>query len=454
MRIPLRPKLQAFLALGVLVSSVAAPAGAVAKQTLPRLQIEVTPLEFAARIKYQVHLPAQDVTAQRCSVEGPAGSQAMACDTSPDRGSGRTLTKYSVMLPTTVAGAYAVRIEVDVRGGSTLVEEASWTAAPGPAVRFDVTGLEYQELACHIGPDCDAWPPPDFPRQVARVTALDRHGNVATGYAGTVSFKHPLTGETPDGLIDSTLTDGIGYFPVLVPSLGVHVDEDPFLTHCPGVSNFVLTATDTANPSIFGCQYVPGSTFTVILAVTGYEERPTPECETGCYVDPTETIVVDPRIFAPYIGTPVIAPEQPLELVGFTVSGQYFKQELVYGQLSVSGDQIDPDLLSLCGLCTPTMDFYVGEADTLVTGGATTFGPSGLTVTSYVDTAQLLNLTYIHSLPAPDPGSGSGEPQPVWQEVNIVLSSNDARGYEPPECYDNLNMFAQVVCFDLGEPLP
>ena len=69
---------------------------------------------------------------------------------------------------------------------------------------------------------------------VATVTAVDSFGNTATGYIGTVHF----TSTDSQGLLpsDSTLTNGVGFFPVELKTAGIQS----------------LVATDKAVPSVAG----------------------------------------------------------------------------------------------------------------------------------------------------------------------------------------------------------
>ena len=127
---------------------------------------------------------------------------------------------------------------------SSLQPSRSWL---GRRCRLSVSGLVPQGAVCYVGIDCLGWPPANYPRQIATVKALDVNGNVATSYAGTVTFTNPFNGVTPGGLVDSTLTRGVGYVPVLIPSLPLTFVGEPYTSSCPG-GNVVFTAVDTLDP--------------------------------------------------------------------------------------------------------------------------------------------------------------------------------------------------------------
>src|SRR5262245_13358288 len=64
--------------------------------------------------------------------------------------------------------------------GPSLGATSLPTLGPGPAVRFSVTGLVEQRSECYAGINCTGFPPADYPRQIATITALDAQGRVAT----------------------------------------------------------------------------------------------------------------------------------------------------------------------------------------------------------------------------------------------------------------------------------
>jgi len=304
---------------------------------------------------------------------------------------------------------------------------------PGPAVRFSVSGLVPQPSVCVVGPECANFPSADYPRQIAKITALDALGNVATGYAGTVSFEHPLTHNTPSGLPNLTLTNGVGYVPVLVPDLSLGFFEEPFTSNCPSnpsVGNgVVLTATDTLDPSIYGCQNIPGGDLTIIFA-NGFDETTTTLCPSGCFDDPTDSIVVDPTFINSSIITPNITSNASI-LIG-TSTDYVAIVPVNISQIYVRGSDISDDTLSTCTGCSDSNNF-------LVSNGIISFKPNGeLTVTDQ-------NITFDATY-APVNNA----------EFNMFIDSDSVpvntivTGGSTPTCYQNIQLVDSVSLSECG----
>ena len=257
-------------------------------------------------------------------------------------------------------------------------------ARPGPAVRFSVTGLVAQPSICVVGPDCGSFPSADYPRQVAKITALDAWGNIATGYSGTVSFETPLSHVTPHGLSNMTLKDGIGYVPVLVPSLSLGYYEEPFNSNCPsGASGngLVLTATDTVDPSIFGCQNIPGGDLTLIFP-NGFADTVTPACPTGCFADPTDNIVIDPTFITPLILTPNINSGGIVTALVGTSTDYYATVPISIGNIYVQGIDIPSQTLAQCTQCSTNLNYLQPNITISSSVPITEITPLGITFES------------------------------------------------------------------------
>jgi hypothetical protein len=303
-----------------------------------------------------------------CQLTTPGdSSDPLDCDTSPDKGSGRKLTKFSTPLATPKAGDYQFEVSMLVRDKGELVSTTTFVVQPGPAVRFSVTGLVHQDHDCCAGDlDCFNYGP-SYPRQIAKITALDAHDNVATGYAGTVSFKIPGFDFTPMGLSDIQLTDGVGYVPVVVPQLGLGVGIEPMRSACPGDSfGVLLSAVDTVDPTIFGCQSLPPVDGVLRIPESWFDIESGDICPGGCKQDPTGSIAIDTVAFTPVSLSPVIAVDAALDMKGYTASEFYFTQNLTVGQLSIIGTSIPTDDLALCVLCTTDIHYYADNTTGLV----------------------------------------------------------------------------------------
>jgi hypothetical protein len=257
------------------------------------------------------------------------------------------------------------------------------TAAPtkkpsgtGPAVRFAVTGLVDQPNVCYQGVDCAGYPSAAYPRQIAKITALDANGKVATGYKGTVTFEHPIMHGTPPGMANMKLTKGVGYVPVLVPRLLAWVGADPLKNACPNDelnAGVVLTVMDTVDPSIFGCQRIPGGDLTIVLS-SKYLEESSADCPTGCYTDPTEQITIDTNIAdVTSLTTSVDFTDLNASLVitGATLNENYFTQELDVGTMLVAGSSIPAGLLDACAQCTTGTNYLTTSASSMANSDVT-----------------------------------------------------------------------------------
>jgi hypothetical protein len=362
-RTTLRTGLASAVVAVLLASSAPALAAKPPKDPKPPkpTNVNVTPLVngFSTTLNYQIHLGASEIAGVTCTLTFPDGSTDGTCDTTPNSGSGKKLTKFSLTASTTRAGNYAFAVEFDLTAGGSASRSAAFTVQPGPAIRFSVTGLVEQHHVCWFGDfECIDFGP-SYPRQIAKITALDAHDNVATGYAGTVSFRVPGFSFTPMGLSDIQLTDGVAYVPVVVPQLSVGAGVEPMRSVCPGASfDKILTATDTVDPTIFGCQSVPSDSSATLRIPESWLDLSGEVCPGGCYQDPTGKIGIDTNVFIPVSLTPVIVVDGTLEMKGFTTTEFYFTQDLTVGELSIIGTSIPTDDLAFCVLCTTDIHYY------------------------------------------------------------------------------------------------
>jgi N-acetylneuraminic acid mutarotase len=136
-----------------------------------------------------------------------------------------------------IAGSYTITVTAGAFSGTT----ASFSVVPAPANHFTVVAPASAVTGTPIN---------------VSVTALDRFGNVATGYGGQVHF---TSSDTAAGLpADATLASGQGTFSVTLKSAG---DQ-------------TITATDSVatNPTIGGSS---GTITTRGLVVSGFTPSPT-----------------------------------------------------------------------------------------------------------------------------------------------------------------------------------
>ncbi len=394
-------RLGAALVAATVLLAMASPAIAAKPPPKPEtLKATATTAGFSAILRYQVDASAGQIVGTSCTLHEPDGGTTTGCDLEPDKGSGAKLTKFSIGYSTPNAGGYTAAVSMDLTGGLHLDASTGFTILPGPAVRLAVTGLVPQELICYQGIDCVGYPPADFPHQVARITALDVNGNVATGYAGTVSFVDPVQGHAPGGLADQTLTNGVGYVPVRIPDLPYAFVQPPYSTHCPG-GNIALVATDTVDPTIQGCQSLPGGSITVKLA-QGFLDAISGPCPSGCYSEPTGTITIDTNLLAPTIDIPTIT--QPLIIDGATIAGNYFAQPVQPTYWLVNGSAFTLD--TACSQCTTSMN-YLAKDVTLTVGAEITLAYNGVstdaTISDPITTASILASIRTTTTGASDP---------------------------------------------------
>jgi hypothetical protein len=333
----------------------------------PTMNVTAVVNGFTTALGYQVHAGADAIESVSCSLTLPDGSTDTTCDTTPDKGSGAKLTKYSISAATPKAGSYTFDVAFELSGGASVHRSTGFSVQPGPAVRFSVSGLVQQDPECWAGdPECFTYGP-GYPRQIARIAALDVNGNVATGYAGTVTFKVPGFDFTPPGLTDIQLTSGVGFVPVVVPQLGIGVGIEPMRSACPGGvgHDHVLTAADTVDPTIFGCQTVTSGGGTIHLR-EGWLDDSSESCASGCFLDPTGNITINTNDVQPISLTSTIAVDDSLTMMGATLGELYFTQSLTVGRLSILGTSIPLDSLALCALCTSDISYFADTSTGLI----------------------------------------------------------------------------------------
>jgi len=423
----------AALALG---TTVVASAAKPTDKPATTLKLSAILADGSATLIYQVNVPASAIAAQDCVIRFPNGLVGnLFCDTTPDSGSGKKLTKLSISQSTPQVGDYSVEIAIDLVDGRHLFASTAFTVI-GPAVRFEVTGLVEQEAICYAGIDCVGFPGPDYPRQVAMITALDAAGHVATGYNGTVSFENPVSHATPAGLSNVTLTSGVAHVAVAVPNLTLGYFSEPFDTHCPSNpatgNGVVLTATDTVDPTIFGCQNIRGGSLGIVFP-TGFLEAISSGCPSGCFAEPTNSIVLNTNLYIPTPITPVITPNEPLEILAVTTTGYYATIPLDLGTTYIEGASIPVGAIDVCSNCTVEMNYLVpstlGTVDAGLQVSSTTITiPTELTVVGLNDFWVIVG--------------GSPDPVPVTAVVT---------GGSTPTCYTDGQLVEIVILTECGE---
>lgn len=361
------------VAVAVMTSATAALAAKPPPKP-PTLKVSAVVSGFDVTVNYQVNLPSTAIADALCVWnEGRFQLIQPNCDPTPDQGSGTKLSKYSFHFSTRTAQLYGFNVDVTLTNGSHLTSGTTFTVLAGPAVGFKVTGLVHVEPVCRAGPDCVNFPAPDYPRQIARITAVDAFNNTATSYAGTVTFVHGATGFD---LADMTLTNGVGFVPVVFPLLG-YLDPS-FETKCPPstpVTHVALMVVDTVDPSIMGCQSVPGGTLSIIFP-EGFLTTTVSVCPTGCFSEPTGTITIDTNFIAPFITAPV-AGDNTLVIAGGTTAGEYFTQAVTISGFTISGGSIN--ISPACTQCTSAMN-YLADESTLTIGYTITLNEDGFAV--------------------------------------------------------------------------
>ena len=416
MRLGLALVLVGTLATSATLVSAAKPttnAGAAAKAS-------ATVTGFDVVVSYQVNRPTEAIVGQSCSLTDPDGtSEATACDGTPNNGSGKKLTKYTAGLRITRSGSYSFAVDITLVGGQVLPASAAFTIVPGAAVRFEVSGLVGQEARC---PDVGLCGPDAFARQIAKVTALDAFDNVATGYAGTVTFQDPEIGFVTDVPADQTLTNGVGYFPVVVPYLPLNVSGAPYNWPCPGF--FVaLYVRDSIDGSIEGCQSVNAGAITRYVGAV-WEVVSPPECPTDCFADPTGTILIDTSLVQPTLLVNQLSIDGAMILTGQTSAGLYFTQESTIVVTYIEGSSIPLETLLQCEQCLATDNYF------------TTF--DNITVSGTLDFR-----AHVPGIIIPAPAPFVIPPPPTSPILEVVTVSNSVG---IPKCYIDAQLTEGVAC--------
>lgn len=362
-------RLGALMGAAALLASVPSWALAAKPTDKPATTLKATALVsgFSATARYQVNVGVGSITAQSCSLTAPGGVTTSSCDVAPDSGSGSRLTKFSIAYLTPKAGSYTFSVEMDVTGGKHVSASTQFVVVPGPAARLSVTGLVEQTNFCTFGLDCANFPQPSYPRQIATISALDANGNVATGYAGTVTFVDLNTGTSPGGLQPMTLTNGVGYVPVLVPALPEGSTQEPYASACPleapdpDITHYSTGITfsvhDVADSSMFGCQRLhggglsvkyPDGFFTVYVAPPDVVDL----CPSGCFNDPTNTITIDTNTLAPFALSASTSSGGTIDIGGGAANDHFFTQTVTINTISIEGTSLPLGSLDPCSQCT------------------------------------------------------------------------------------------------------
>jgi hypothetical protein len=380
----------------------------------------------SATFRYQVNVPASAIAVQDCIIRFPNGLVGvMFCDSTPNSGSGKKLTKYSIGSDTPQVGDYRVEIAMTLGDGRHLFVATDFTVI-GPAVRFEVSGLVEQPSVCYIGIDCSGFPPADYPRQIATIKALDSAGHLATGYTGTVSFQTPISHITPSGLQNMTLTNGVGYVPVLVPSLSLGYFEEPFTSNCPSGSGngLVLAVTDTVDPTIFGCQNIPGGSLTIVFP-DGFFDDVSVDCPTGCFADPTNTIIVNTNLAPLFVPNLYVTQPDPVSIQGVTTANLYFTQEVDHGPIFVEGASIPITTLDACTLCSSAYNYLPTNTNLIIVTPNIAIENSQIQIQATAIALPMSTTTI--SMPA----------------TTIVT------GAQPPVCFADSALLIEVACLGL-----
>jgi len=367
-------RLATLMGAAVVLASVPISALAAKPAGKPATTLKATAVVsgFNATASYQVNVGVGAITAQSCNLTGPGGATTSGCDAAPDSGSGAKRTKFSILYQTPKAGAYTFSVEMDVTGGKHLSASRQFTVVPGPASRFSVTGVVEQLNFCTFGLDCADFPEPSYPRQIATITALDANGNVATGYAGIVTFDDLNSGKSPGGLQPMTLAEGVGYVPVLVPELTEGSTQEPYASACPldapdpdithYASGITFSVHDVADPSIFGCERLHGGGLSVkypdgfFTAYVSPPDVPDP-CPSGCFTDPTNSITIDPNKLAPIALSETTQSGGTIDIGGGAANDHYFTQTVTISTIAIQGSSLPIGSLDPCTQCTTTTNY-------------------------------------------------------------------------------------------------
>jgi len=341
------------MTLGILGALLFSSAQALAVKPPPKppsLKVSAIVSGFNTTLNYQVNVEVSKIVSQDCVLTFPNGLSGHGCDFTSNQGSGAKLTKFSITSGTPQAGSYTFEVAMDLAGGGHVSASTGFSVAPGPAVRFSVTGLVAQPAVCYVGIDCVGFPQPSYPRQIATIKALDVNDNVATGYAGTVTFENPITHATPSGLSNMTLTDGVAYVPVLVPDLSLGFNE-PACPAGPTGNGVVLTAMDTLDNTIFGCQNIPGGTLELVFP-EGFFDAPSIDCLTGCFDEPTDNITINTNSLTPSSLSSTVLSDGSILLTGQTIANLYFTQSIELGTLYLEGPSMPSGTFGPCSGCS------------------------------------------------------------------------------------------------------
>jgi hypothetical protein len=178
----------------------------------------------------------------------------------------------------------------------------------------------------------------------------------------------------------------VGLFPVLVPSLTFWVSTQPWASLCPDHGGVAFYARDTADPSIRGCQSTLGG-FSTFKVVDPWTTITLPDCATGCFNEPTSTIVIDQNLVAPKVYT--LAADS-MTIRGETHQGQFYSEPVDVAYYTFqAGNAVG---LDACLQCTPTTNLLIGRPDVHLTVTSTLeYQPSTFTAQPYT-IAQLSQL--------------------------------------------------------------
>jgi hypothetical protein len=355
------------LLMVLLMVAVAAPATLAGER--PRTSVDVTVSAFRADVRYRIDQPAELITRQTCWLRYPNGVVSrITCDEIPEASSSPTSTNFLRTLRLKRAGDYRFSVRFTLTSGQVIRGTRAFTIKPGPAVRFEVTGLFDQTIRCDARVCPGDWVN-DVARQIVKVTARDKYGNRATGYTGTVVFDGAAT-----TVSESKLKRGVGFF--AVKPTGLELNQ---FTNCasgvPADQDYkALTVTDKNRPAIRGCQLIFYDIFFVLDPLPIFRiPNITPEgCVDGCLEDPTETILIDTEVRPIQVLTvETIALTQSLTssvtIVGETTEGKGFAQELTLENPEIKSSDLPPDLVKLCTGCSTPGTVIAVELSATVT---------------------------------------------------------------------------------------
>lgn len=279
----------AAMALGIVMIGGAMPVQAAA----PVAKVTATPGTFQVAIAYRVDRSAQAVTGQKCTLTAPSGAKtATPCDPTPNPKSTSASTRYSLTIPLTKAGKYTFKVRFSLTGGLSASALASFAIAPGPAVKLTLSGVKDQDFACVTDPICNGNTyGPDFPRQLAKVTARDQYGNIAKGYTGTVAMER-RGGDFPPGIYppDAKLNKGVGYFPFVAPQAPSAQTSGPCATPSP-LFHMLIRFYDKNDPGIQDTCKLIQVRFIVSDPAPQYLKVSPPGCVGPCFQSPTGTVI-------------------------------------------------------------------------------------------------------------------------------------------------------------------